>query len=90
MSNDDLPTHIQFSNNRTEGHGRQVTEKHVTNLISEFREQRDPQVPGPIDAKIIKFIQGYETENGLRRYAPLTNDEITALVHEYEATKTDG
>lgn len=83
----DLPTHVQFSNNRTEGHGRQVKEKHVTNLIKEFREQHDPKVPGPTDAKILQFIQEYRTEEGLRRYAAVTGDELGALMREYEATK---
>jgi hypothetical protein len=64
-----------------------VKEIHVTNLISQFRERQDNTEPMAVDAQILQFIQTYRTEEGLKRYAPLESDEITALVHEYEATK---
>jgi len=80
-------THIAFSNNRTEGHGRKVEEVHITTLIDEFLKQQSPEANRPIDVQIQIFITTYKTDSGLRRYAPLTDEEVDTLLREYDAQR---
>ena len=75
---------IEFSNNRTEGHGRETTTIPVDQLAQDIVEV-DVNAAMPTDQAIVTFIGTYETEDGLRRYAPLSDEEMEALIDAVDA-----
>lgn len=84
MTDEKTVSEIEFSNNRVEGKGRKTESIPVETLVEEFLESEysDPEW-GSIDWRLSLFIAKHVTDSGLERFAPIEDEEIDALIEEY-------